>query len=253
MRDSMKHYWNTVSSLVNEIATEKHNEIAFKEAAKLVADKLAKDELIYLAGPGGHSNMTTEECLCRAGLPVQLSPMIDCTNLIFGTTKTRFLQRSGRYAKGLLEQYYLKEGDILIVVNAYGINYLSLDLAIEAKKLGVKVIAITSTKHCCEIAKDHPARHPSGQNLKDVVDIYLDCKMPYGDVTTPIEGVDQMLGPVSTIANVFTLNMLMIEVVEQLVEMNVSPKIWRSINLPGGDEFNKIYFRDYGNRIKYLL
>lgn len=253
MRDSLKSYWKTVSELVDEIACEKHNEEAFSKAAELIADRLSKDELVYLVGPGGHSNMTTEETLCRAGLPVQLSPMIDCTNLIFGTTKTRFLQRSGNYAKGLLEQYYIKGGDVLIVVNSYGINYLCVDLALEARKLGAKVIAITSTKHCSQIEAGHPARHPSGQNLKDVVDVYLDSKMPFGDVTTEVSGVDQLLGPVSTIGNVFTMNMLMMEAVERLVEKGVSPKIWRSINLPGGDEYNKTYFHDYGDRIKYLL
>ena len=54
---------------------------------------------------------------------------IDATNLLHGTTKTRFLQRSGAYAAGLLEEYDIKAGDLLVVVNAYGINYLCVELA----------------------------------------------------------------------------------------------------------------------------
>jgi uncharacterized phosphosugar-binding protein len=41
--------------------------------------------------------------------------------------------------------------------------------------------------------------------------------------------------------------------VEKLLEMGVKPKIWRSINMPNGDEFNTSYFKDYGQRIRYLL
>lgn len=253
MKESMKSYYGSVTSYLSDIVSDDHNKEAFKEAGKLVAGKLAKDELVYLVGPGGHSNMTTEECLCRAGMPVQLSPMIDCTNLIFGTTKTRFLQRTTGYATGLLDQYYLKEGDVLIVTNSFGINCLCVDLAIKARERGVKVIAVTSAAHCTKLPKDHPARHPSKKNLMDVADVYIDAKMPYGDVSTTIEGVDQMMGPVSTILNVFAINMLMISAVEELVEMGVTPKIWRSINLPGGDSYDEQYFRDYGNRIKYLL
>lgn len=253
MRDSMRKYYETMQGIYDAIISDPANEEAFKLAGKAIAEKLNKDELVYLVGPGGHSNMSTEETLCRAGMPVQLAPMIDVTNLMFGTTKTRFLQRSSKYAEGVLDQYYLKKGDVLVVINAYGINTLCIDLAVKARERGVTVIGISSSLHADKIPKDHPARHPTAMNLQDAVDIFIDCKMPFGDATTEVSGADQYMGPTSTLCNVFCVDMMMISAVEELVEIGGKPEIWRSINVPGGDEYNAAYFRNYGNRIKYLL
>lgn len=253
MRKSMHEYYNVISDVYKKITEDPQNGASFRAAGKVIADKLKKDELVHLVGPGGHSNMSTEECLCRAGMPVQLSPMIDATNLIFGTTKTRFLQRSGKYAAGLMEEYDIKQGDVLIVINAYGINFLSIDLAEKAKECGATVIGISSSEFGKLTPKDHPARHPSGKNLEEVVDIFIDNKMPFGDAIIDIEGAEQKAGPTSTLCNVFVINLLMLSAVEELIDMGVKPELWRSINLPGGDEYNKNYFHDYGQRIKFLL
>lgn len=51
--------------------------------------------------------------------------------------------------------------DVMIVVNAYGINANAIDAAIESKKMGVKVIAVTSPGFSKVVPSDHPARHPS--------------------------------------------------------------------------------------------
>jgi len=253
VKKSLKDYHKIISDTLDAIIGDSGNESALISAARLIANNVAKDRLVYLVGPGGHSNMTTEECLCRAGMIVQLDPMIDATNLLHGTTKTRFLQRSGGYAKGLLEEYNVQEGDVIIVINAYGINYLTIDMAIQARKLGLHVIGIGSHSFAKVIPAAHPARHPNGKNLEDVVDVFIDSKMPYGDAVIDIVGSDQKVGPTSTMCNIFTINLLMMQVVEELLEMGVSPKIWRSINLPNGDEFNASYFREYGQRIRYLL
>ncbi len=253
MRESMRAYHRAVAEVYEAILADEGNVAAFGVAGKRIADRLAQDKLVYLVGPGGHSNMTTEECLCRAGMPVQLSPMIDATNLLHGTTKTRYLQRAGGYAKGLLEEYGLEAGDVLILINAYGVNYLSIDMGIQARKLGVYVIGISSPEFGRALPKDHPARHPEGLNLEDVCDVLIDCKMPYGDAVIDAAGADQKLGPTSSLCNIFTINLLLLEAVGELIERGVTPQIWRSINLPGGDAYNSAYFRDYGQRIRYLL
>ena len=253
MRESMLQYHQIIAQVHSDIMNDPANDSAFQAAGKAIAARLAGGRLIYLVGPGGHSNMATEECMCRAGMPVQLSPMLAATNLLPGTTKTRFLQRSGKYAAGLLEEYDIKSGDLVVVVNAYGINFLCVELALRARELGATVIGICSTEFGRRIPPDHPARHPSGKNLFEVCDIFLDNKMPYGDAVISIAGAEQQVGPTSTLCNVFAINLLMISAVEELIHMGVKPDLWRSINLPGGDEYNKNYFRDYGQRIRYLL
>lgn len=253
MRTSMLQYHTLITGINEAIMGDADNDRNFRLAGQEIAKRLAEDKLIYLAGPGGHSNMATEECMCRAGMPVQLSPMIDATNLLHGTTKTRFLQRSGKYAAGLLEEYAIGKGDLLIVINAYGINYLSVELAMQARALGATVVGICSTAFGKQVPRDHPARHPSGKNLFEVCDIFLDNKMPYGDAVIEIPGADQLAGPTSTLCNIFTIHQLMLSAVEELIDMGKKPELWRSINLPNGDEYNRNYFRDYGQRIRYLL
>jgi uncharacterized phosphosugar-binding protein len=253
MKKSLKEYHAIIASTFDAIMEDDKNEESLDRAADLIAHSIASDRLVYLVGPGGHSNMTTEECLCRAGMLVQLNPMIDATNLVHGTTKTRFLQRSGGYAKGLLEEYGVQKEAVIIVINAYGINYLTIDMALEAKKRGLHVIGLGSHSFAKVIASNHPARHPCGKNLEDVVDVFIDCKMPFGDAVIDMEGSDQKVGPTSTLCNIFSINLLMMLAVEKLIEMGVKPKVWRSINMPNGDEFNASYFKDYGQRIRFLL
>lgn len=253
MKASLLKYHRIILDVYEQIMNDAENAAALEIAGKRIAQRIAEDKLVYLVGPGGHSNMTTEECLCRAGLPVQLSPMIDATNLVHGTTKTRFLQRSGGYANGLLDEYGLEAGDVLILINAYGVNYLSVDMGLQARKRGVYVIGISSRSFGRNLEKDHPARHPEGLNLEDACDVFIDCKMPFGDAVIEVDGAEQNLGPTSSLCNIFTINLLMLEAVEALMGMGVAPKIWRSINLPGGDAYNASYFRDYGQRIRYLL
>ena len=252
MRNSLKQFHQIVNQIYDNIINAPENQDAFEKAAELMARTVENGRLIYLCGPGGHSNMHTEECLCRAGMLVQLSPMIDTTSLLHGTTKTRFLQRSGGYAKGLLEEYDVRENDVIIVINAYGINFLTIDMAIEAKKKGLHVIGITSREFGKIISGDHPARHTNRKNLEDVCDILIDCKMPEGDAVIDIKGCEQKVGPTSTLCNVFTIHLLMLETVELLAE-KTNPKIWRSINMPGGDAYNASFFKEYGQRIKFLL
>jgi len=90
-----------------------------------------------------------------------------------------------------LEDVYLQESEI----NAYGINCMTIDCAIYAKKFGVATIAITSTSFADKISKDHLSRHPTGASLYNSVDIFSNNHLPYGDAIISIEGCEQNVGP----------------------------------------------------------
>ncbi len=70
-----------------------------------------------------------------------------------------------------------------------------------------------------------PARHPSKQNLCDVVDLVLDCKVQVGDAVVQIEGITQKVAAISTFANSFILNALVIETVNLLAQQGIEPPI----------------------------
>lgn len=65
--------------------------------------------------------------------------------------------------------------------------------------------------------------------------------------------MDQKLGPTSTFCNSFVMNHLVIETVRALQEMGVEPPVFRSANLPGGDDHNQKLFERYGKMCRHLL
>jgi len=154
----------------------------------------------------------------------------------------------------VLEAYRVgrKSGEVIIIVNAYGVNSMCIDTVLEAKKRKMITIGITSRPFADSLPKDHPSRHPNGKNLYQEVDYFLNCHLPYGDAVVEIEECSQKTGPTSTFCNVFTINLLMIETVKRLMEMGVQPPLWMSANLPGGDEANRSLEEKYIPRVKHL-
>lgn len=248
----MENFYETVLQAFGKILRDENNKENFDKAAQWIAEAISRDELIYIVGSGGHSTMIAEECMCRAGMLVNLNPMLGCTSLYNGGTLSRLLQRSASYAAGVLDQYYVQPGGVLIINNAYGINALTIELAIEAGRRGIKTIGLSSSDHFNNTPPDQIGRHESKKNLVEVVDILLDSHMPYGDAVVEMEGVDQKVGPVSTLCSIFTMQLLMVRAVEKLVELGVSPQIWRSINIPGGDEYNSDFTKNFGTRVRHL-
>jgi uncharacterized phosphosugar-binding protein len=211
--------------------------------------------MIHVIGPGGHSNMAVEEVLWRAGGLAPINAILDPgTNLIHGAKRSNVIERTPGYATRVLDAYRvgMAPGEVIIIVNAYGINAMCIDTVLEAQKRKMTSIAITSRGFADRLAADHPSRHPSGKNLYQEVDYFIDCHLPYGDAVVEIEGCPQKTGPTSTMCNVFAINLLMIETVRQLTAQGVEPPLWMSANLPGGDAANRQLEEEWIPRIRHL-
>lgn len=249
----LETYKKQVLTVIEAISTDEENQKNLETAAVMIAEATLKDELIYVIGTGGHSNMMTEELFCRSGVLANVNPMVDAVNMIYGTVKTRLLQRHPTYAAGVLDQYNIPKGSILIINNSYGINGLTIEVALEAQRRGLRTIGISSKDHYNNSPVDQPGRHPSKKNINEVVDVCLDNFMPYGDATIKLEGCEPPIGPVSTIACSFVIQLLFARAVEIILERGGKPDIWLSINVPGGDKYSGKLFEKYGKRVKYLL
>src|SRR5690606_10745573 len=138
------------------------------------------------------------------------------------------------------------------LANAYGINAALIDAAITARRRGAFLIGFNSHSHADGSAASHPARHPSRQNLHDIVDIAIDTKVPIGDALVSVDGVGEKIAAVSTFANAFALNCLVIRTVAKLAGRGVEPPIWRSGNAPGGDEANAFFLARFRDRVRWL-
>lgn len=251
MNNILLNYSEIVCKTVAQIAGE---EKAINEAAQLVADAIKRDELVHVIGPGGHSNMAVEEVLWRAGGLAPIDAILDPgTNVIHGAKRSNIIERCPGYGIKVLDAYGInKPGEVMIIVNAYGINSMTIDVALECRKRGLKTIAITSDSFARIVPKDAPSRHPSGLNLYENVDVYVNNHLPEGDACIAVEGVSQCMGPMSTFCNCFAMNCVMMKAAEKLAAEGIDPPVWMSANMPGGDAANKALEEKYFLRIKHL-
>lgn len=226
---------------------------AVAAAAGLVAGKMVMDELVYVYGPGGHSNLAAQEIFFRAGGVVNVSAILDAGTLLSnGALRSMHAERAPGYGRIVIDDNRLRESDLLILVNAYGINATLIDAAIAAKERGVRLIGVSSRIHAESIPSEHPARHPSKQNLHDLVDLHVDTKVPVGDTLLSIDGVPEQVGPVSTFANSFVLHSMMACAAALVYEQGFRPTIWTSANAPGGDERNAWFIENFKGRVRWL-
>jgi uncharacterized phosphosugar-binding protein len=240
--------------LLQEIARTQGEHIT--AAARLIANCLAGDHLVHVFGTGGHSNMAAEEMFYRSGGLVPVNAIFDPgVSLAFGALRSTIIERTAGYAPRVLEAYGVGPGDVLIVVNAYGINSTTIDAAIEGKRRGASVIAVTSPAFAKHIPLDHPARHPSKKNLFELndVDVCIDSHMPVGDALVQLEGMGGTpVGPSSTFVNAFCLNSVVVAAIDLMLSRGQVPPVWYSSNMPGGDEKNKAAIAKYRPRLRHL-
>jgi uncharacterized phosphosugar-binding protein len=96
------------------------------------------------------------------------------------------------------------------------------------------------------------SRHPSGKRLFEIADIVLDnCGEP-GDATVRYEGIQGTVGPTSLLAGAYIINSLACRVVELFLAQGLTPPVYLSANVPGGDEYNRELEVRYRGRIRGL-
>ena len=219
----------------------------------MLADQIEQGNLINVFGSGGHSFIGAEEMFYRAGGLVPVNPIFETgVSLPPGALRSTSIERTPGFMPGILANYGLKAGQVMIIVNAYGINSATIDTALVCIKLGLKTIALTSPQIALALAPDHPSRHPSGKNLHEIVDLYINTHVPMGDAAVELAGFPQRVGPVSTIATAFTIESMVVETIELLIQRGIDPPVWKSGNSPGGDEYNQKYLDKYIGVIKHL-
>lgn len=243
----LKEYRDTVVKILDKIKEREEKNI--KKAADIIAEKIMEDRLIYVFGSGGHSNMATEEMFSRAGGLAAINPIFAPG---IGVPAMPSLERLVGYAELLLQYYKVQKDDVLLIVSAYGINAVTIEAALEAKKIGATTIGITARGYPDNVPPDHVARHPSNKNLYEIVDLFINTHVPLGDAVVKIEGFKPKVAPISTIANSFAINLIVTQTVTNLIEKGITPSVWTSSNAPGGEEANRPILEKYGNRIRYI-
>ncbi|QIK72597.1 sugar isomerase domain-containing protein [Propioniciclava coleopterorum] len=244
-------YYGAVTGLMQQILATEPDAVA--AVADVLADQIEADRLVHVYGPGGHSNLASQEVFFRAGGLMHVSAILDEGTLMSsGALRSMAIERTPGYGRIVIDDASLGADDVLILVNAYGINAALIDAALRARELGATVIGVSSREHADNTAPDHPARHPSKQNLHDVVDLHVNTHVPVGDALIQVEGALERSGASSTFANAFALNWIMLETLQRLAGRGVEVPMWRSGNAPGGDEANQRFISRFKGRVRCL-
>jgi uncharacterized phosphosugar-binding protein len=113
-----------------------------------------------------------------------------------------------------------------------GINNVNIDVAIEAKKRGMKVIVFGSASN----ASERKSRHSSGKNIFELADVVVDTCAPIEDASVSLKNHVDKIGPVSTLAFITCVWMTITNTAEILADRGVKLFIHPSHNAPGAGD-----------------
>lgn len=228
-----KQWLNTVRGIMDDIEITQMENI--RRAATVMADTIEAERWVHTFGCG-HATIPVEEMYPRIGGFVGFHPMIELPLSFFtritgemGVHQFVFLERIEGYGVEIMKGYQFDERDTLWLFSHSGINNVNIDIAIEAKKKNMTVIAYGAAA----AAKGKQTRHSSGKTIFDVADIVVDTCAPVEDASVPLKGHKDKVGPVSTMAFVTTVWMTVTTVAEILAERGVKLFIHPSHNVPG--------------------
>lgn len=231
---SLKAYHHLITRILGQIAEEEGEKIL--TASEWVRDAVLRGGVLHLFG-SGHSELIAREAKGRAGGLAPVNVIIDKTQGI--------IEHLEGYASSLLEAYRVEKKDAFIVISTSGRNPLPIEMAMEAKKKGLKVVAITSLRFADSVS----SRHSSGKKLHQIADLVIDNHGEVGDASIRIEGVETPLAPTSTVAGTYIVNLIVLGALEMLKEKGMEPPVFKSANLDGSKEHNKRLKALYPSRL----
>ena len=239
-------YLNNLQQILTRIMETQMT--AIEECAKTFANTLIGGHNIFLFGTG-HSHMLAEELFYRAGGIVNIHPVLETALMLHeSASKSTEMERLPGYAQILFDSYGMKADDLIVIISNSGRNGVCVDLADTAKKAGLTVVALTNMEH----SKSAVSRHPSGKRLYELADIVLDNCGCVGDASIPFDELGRNVAPTSTSTGAAILNAVIAGCIEEMLSSGVTPEVFCSSNVDGGDEINIAYIKKYAGRIKSL-
>jgi uncharacterized phosphosugar-binding protein len=230
-----KQWLNNVREIMNSI--EETQMKAIQQAAEVMADSIAKGRWVHTFGCG-HATIPIEEMYPRIGGFVGFHPIIELPLSFFthitgdmGVHQFVFLERVEGYGIEIMKGYNFDQRDTMWLFSHSGINNVNIDIALEARKKGMKVIAYGSAAN----AKGKKTRHSSGNTIFDVADIVVDTCAPIEDASVLLQNHQDKIGPVSTMAFITCVWMTVTTVAEILAAKGIKLHIHPSHNVPGNE------------------
>ncbi|MCC6613774.1 MAG: SIS domain-containing protein [Anaerolineae bacterium] len=254
-------YMTAVEGILHRIRDTQLDAIG--QAAKIFANTIASDALVHMFATG-HSRVFLEEMFPRYGSFPGFHPIVELSltfhNQVVGANGQRqalFIEHLEGFAATILRNFVIAPPDSFLIFSNSGVNETIVDMAVEVKKRNLPLVAVTSVEH----TTNAKPRHSSGKKLMDLADVVIDSCVPSGDAVVKIDGMDDPVGPASTIAMAAITNLIKVTVAEELVAKGVKlPVITSSVFIGSEasakrfddayDEYRRRMVRAYGGTTK---
>jgi uncharacterized phosphosugar-binding protein len=239
MATLIERYFDTLIERLQQVKTSQA--AAIDAAARLCADSIAREKLVFTFGTG-HGALPALETFPRTGTIVGFRPIVESTMISFhrvwgdmGARQYRFIHGAEGYGKAILRSHRLDAADTMVLFSHSGINAVILDIAITCKELGLKVVGVTSLTHSEAVT----SRHSSGRRLFEVADVVVDTGASLADAALKIEGLEDTLGANSTSVTIAIAHAIVAATAEKLVARGITPMVMVSPNTIGREAANK--------------
>ncbi len=254
-KDVITQYFKAVRSAVDAIEAEELD--AIRQVSLRFAQTIHDGRLVHVFGTG-HSRMAVEEMFPRYGSFPGFHPIVELSmtyhNPVVGANGQRqamFLENVQGFGPILWRNFVTSPQDCLLAISTSGCNAATVDVAIEAKRIGMFVVALTSMEH----SRASAAKHEGGKKLHEVADVVIDHHAPRGDSAVWIEGLDTPVSPISSVTGCTIINLIKAQVAQDLVEMGETPLVLTAACHVGPDRAAVLFdaaYDDYRRRIGVL-
>ncbi|MFH8789879.1 SIS domain-containing protein [Streptomyces roseoverticillatus] len=238
-------FFDAAIGLLQRVRDEEAEHIT--AAAALLADTVADGGRLFVFG-AGHSSLPAQDVVYRAGglALINLLAVPGVVGLdVMPATLGSALERVDGLAGAVLDTSPVQAGDVLVVISLSGRNSLPVEMAMNARALGVRVIGVTSLAY----AEHTKSRHSSGTFLKDHCDLVIDSKIGIGDAELTADGIAAPFGPASTVVTSALMQAVVATAAGELAARGIDPPMLRSGNVDGGHDWNGRVLDEYGDRI----
>lgn len=241
-----QEYYQTVDEQMRRQFAEEGT--AIEQAAAYCAASVLARRVIHVFGCG-HSQMFAMEVFYRAGGLVPVNALLIPHFALFPKAKLSTMQeRAEGFSAGYLELEDTDSRDTMIIVSISGRNAAVVDMALAARRIGMKVIALVSH----EFSECITSRHSSGKKLGDIADVLIDVKCVSGDAVMQMDQVEPRFCSTSTVLGMAVMEAIIAQTVENCVAQGYIPPIYVSSNLDKGDAVNAEHIRNYSKMISCL-